>query len=397
MNVLRGGQVFLSGKLVLTEIAFDEEGIKALGDDLDGEPVDCSGRIILPGMIDAHVHFRDFQQAYKEDWQTGGRAAIQGGVTTVLAMPNTDPPITTVKMVREQWRRAERSPVTGGVFGGITPENLPRLPALAPHVTAFKLYMGETTGSLHIARPSVQKEAFRRVAETGKVLAVHAQQLDSSSEASDLEVALEYALQRDVKLHLCHVRTREGIELAQDAKRDGLDVTIETCPHYLFFTERDLTEKGAWLKVNPPLATEEDREHLWWALREGYVDILASDHAPHTIEEKSRPFEKAPYGLPGVETGLPLMLDATQKKRLTLRRLIEVFSTRPAERFSLTQKGRIEVGCDADFVIVDLERRDRVSQEMIASKCGWSPFEGFELVGWPVMTLVRGKRAFEAK
>lgn len=396
MNVLRGGQVFLNGKLVSTEIAFDEH-IQSIGKDLDGKPIDCSGKVILPGMIDVHVHFRDFNQAHKEDWQTGARAAIQGGVTTVLAMPNTDPPITTLEMIREQRRCAERSPVNFGIFGGIALENIKNLSQLAPHVTAFKLYMGETTGSLHVARRSAQREAFQRVAETGKVLAVHAQQLDSPSEAKDLEVALEYAVQTGVRLHLCHVRTRGGVELAQEAKRAGLDVTVETCPHYLFFTQRDFEKRGAWLKVNPLLATEEDREFLWWALQEGWIDILASDHAPHTREEKSQPFERAPYGLPGVETSLPLMLDAVEKRSMSLDQLIEVFSTRPAQRFSLAQKGRIEVGCDADFVVVDLKKRDGVRRERFATKCGWSPYEGFELTGWPIMTFVRGKLLFRAQ
>lgn len=393
MNVLRAGQVFLDGKLVSTEIAFGEQ-IESIGKDLAGKPIDCSGKVILPGMVDVHVHFRDFHQAHKEDWQTGARAALKGGVTTVLAMPNTDPPITTIEMIQEQRRRAERSPVNFGIFGGIAPENMKNLSQLAPHVTAFKLYMGETTGSLHVARRSLQREAFRMVAETGKVLAVHAQQLDSPSEAKDLEVALEHAVHTGARLHLCHVRTREGVELAQDAKRDGLDVTIETCPHYLFLTRRDLEKRGAWLKVNPPLATEEDREFLWWALQEGWIDMLASDHAPHTREEKSQPFGKAPSGLPGVETSLPLMLDAVQKQRISLDRLIELFSTRPAERFSLAQRGRIEVGHDADFVVVDLGKRERVRREALATKCGWSPYEGLELVGWPVMTFVRGKLSF---
>jgi dihydroorotase len=394
VNVLRGGQAFLNGALTPTEIAFDEAGIQAIGRDLDGDPVDCSGRVILPGMIDVHVHVRDFHQAHKEDWHTAAHAALHGGVTTILAMPNTDPPITTLEMIREQQRRAKRSPIHFGLFGGIAFENLAHLSPIAPHVTAFKLYMGETTGTLHIGRRALQKEAFQRVAETGKVLAVHAQQLDSPSEAKDLEVALEFALQTNTKLHLCHVRTQEGIELAHNAQRDGLDVTIETCPHYLFFSERDLETRGAWLKVNPPLATEADREFLWWALQEGWIDILASDHAPHTIEEKSKPFERAPYGLPGVETTLPLMLDAVQKKRIPLARLVEVFSTQPAERFSLARKGRIEVGCDADVVIVDLDRRDRVRRESLTTKCGWSPYEQFELQGWPVMTFVRGKRVY---
>lgn len=390
MKVLRGGQAWIKNELIPIEIAFDEEGIKGLGQELDGEPIDCSNKVILPGMIDVHVHFRDFHQAYKEDWQSGGRAAIKGGVTTVVEMPNTDPPTTTLEMIREKKRRAENCGVNFGLFGGIFPENLRTISQLAPHVTAFKLYMGETTGGLQIMRRSLQKEAFQRVAETGKLLAVHAQRLDSRSEASDLEIALELAIQTGAKLHLCHVRTLEGVELAQEAKRD-LDLTIETCPHYLFFTQRDLERKGTLLKVNPPLATEEDREFLWEALRKGWVDILASDHAPHTLEEKSGPFAKAPFGIPGVETTLPLMLDAVQKGHLTLSRLVELFSRKPAERFGFAKKGRIEVGCDADLVTVDLNKRDLVKREALLTKCGWSPYEDFELMGWPVKAFVQGK------
>ncbi len=396
MRVLRGGQVFLEGRLAQTEIAFDEEGIQAIGSELDGESIDCSKLIILPGMIDVHVHFRDFHESHKETWQTGGWAAVQGGVTTVMAMPNTDPPSTTIEMIREQRRRAEASPVNFGLFGGIVPENLKSIPLLAPQVAAFKLYMGETTGGLRITRRSLQKEAFARVAETGKILAVHAQRLDSPSEAHDLESALELAVQTGVKLHLCHVRTQEGLELAQEAKEDGLDVTIETCPHYLFFTQRDLEKQGTSLKVNPPLTTEEDRTFLWWALEKGWIDILASDHAPHTVEEKQRPFERAPFGLPGVETTLPLMLDAVQREKISLARLVEVFSTRPAERFGFSTKGRIAVGCDSDFVIVDLGRRDQVRREALATRCGWSPYEGFLIKGWPVRTFVRGQQIFSA-
>ncbi len=395
MKVLKGAEVFFEGKLQRLDLAFDDEGIRRIGHDLDlaveGETLDGSGLVVLPGMIDAHVHFRDFNEAHKEDWQTGGRAAVRGGVTTVLEMPNTDPPAVTAKVLREKRRRAERSPVDFGLFAGITADNLKSLSALArePRVVGFKLYLGETTGGLIIARRSLQKEAFQRVAETGKVLAVHAQRL-GHPEAEDVEIALDLAIATGVKLHLCHLRTREGVELAYEAKRDGVDVTLETCPHYLYFTEQDAREKGALLKVNPPLASSEDRDFLWEALNEGRIDVLASDHAPHTLDEKSRPFERAPFGLPGVETTLPLMLDAVHRNQLTLARLVEVVAERPAERFGLARKGKVTEGYWADLVVVDLEKRDRVEREKLVTKCGWSPYEGFELRGWPVMTFVRG-------
>lgn len=397
MKVLRGGQVFFEGELQRLDLAFDEEGIHRIGPDLDleGKLLDADGLVVLPGMIDVHVHFRDFNEAHKETWETGGRAAVAGGVTTVLDMPNNDPPAVTPHILREKREKAERSPVDFGLFAGIAPDNLRMLGELArePRVVGFKLYMGETTGGLVIARRSLQKEAFRRAAETGKVLAVHCQRL-GHPEAEDVEIALELAVATGAKLHLCHLRTREGVQLAQEAKRDGVDVTLETCPHYLYFTEQDAREKGTLLKVNPPLASPEDREYLWEALAEGVIDIVASDHAPHTLDEKARPYEKAPFGLPGVETTLPLLLDAVHRGRISLARLVEVFAQRSAERFGLQGKGQLREGYRADLVLVNLDLRARVERGRLQTKCGWSPYEGLELTGWPVRTFVGGVEVF---
>ncbi len=397
MKVLRGAEVFFEGALQRLDLAFDEEGIHRIGPDLDvdGEVLEAEGLVVLPGMIDAHVHFRDFHEAHKEDWETGGRAAVAGGVTTVLDMPNNDPPAVTPQILREKREKAERSPVDFGLFAGITPENLPTLGELArePRVVGFKLYMGETTGGLVIARRSLQREAFRRVADTDKVLAVHCQR-PGRPEAEDVEIALDLAVTTGAKLHLCHLRTREGVQLAYEAKRDGVDVTLETCPHYLYFTEEDARERGTLLKVNPPLASPEDRDYLWEALAEGVIDLVASDHAPHTLEEKARPYEKAPFGLPGVETTLPLLLDAVSRGRLSLQRLVEVFSQKPAERFGLRDKGRIREGWRADLMVVDLEKRLLLRREALRTKCGWSPYEGFPLRGWPVRTFVQGREVF---
>lgn len=395
MKILRGAEVFFEGELQRLDVAFDEEGIHQIGPELEleGEPIDCEGLIVLPGMIDVHVHFRDLKEAYKEDWQSGGEAAVKGGVTTVIDMPNNDPPAVIREALREKRRLAERSPVDFYFYGGIAAESLEKISELArePRVAGFKLYMGETTGGLTVARRSLQKEAFQRVAETGKVLAVHVQRL-RSPEAIDVEMALTLAVNTGVKLHLCHLRTREGVELAYEAKCEGVDVTLETCPHYLIFTEEDAKERGTLLKVNPPLASGEDRESLWEALSEGMIDILASDHAPHTLEEKARPYDKAPFGFPGVETSLPLMLDAVNRNKLTLERLVEVFAKNPAERFGLERRGEIAEGNRADLVVIDLEKRARIEREDLKTKCGWSPYEGFELKGWPVMTFVGGRQ-----
>jgi len=400
MRVLKGAEVFFEGELQRLDIAFDEEGIHKIGPELEieGEKIECEGLVVLPGMIDVHVHFRDLKEAYKEDWQAGGEAAVKGGVTTVIDMPNNDPPAITSEVLREKRLRAEGSAVDFYFHGGISAEDLEKITKLSrePRVVSFKIYMGETTGGLQIARRSLQKEAFQRVAETGKILAVHAQRL-GSPEALDVEIALDLAVNTGVRLHLCHLRTREGVQLAYDAKREGVDVTLETCPHYLYFTEEDAKEKGALLKVNPPLATGEDREFLWEALAEGIIDILASDHAPHTLEEKSRPYERAPFGLPGVETSLPLMLDAVDQSRITLERLVEAFARKPASRFGLAHKGEIAEGKCADLIVVDLERHARIERKGLKTKCGWSPYEGLELRGWPVMTFVGGRQVWTSK
>ncbi len=398
MQRLSGGRVFIAGELQEADLFFDEQ-IRAIGSDPEfdaAEPLDVGGKIVLPGLIDVHVHFRDFRQAYQETWASGARAALQGGVTTVLEMPNSDPPTLTLKTLRAKRARAEAAGVRFGLYGGLTENNIELIPLLAPEVAAFKLYLGQTTGGLIVSDPGALREMFAAVAESGKLLAVHAQRPQSRSEAADLEPALELSDRYHTRLHLCHCRTREGIELALEARRDGLDLSIETCPHYLHFTQQDFQQQGALLKVNPPLASAADREYLWDALAKGQIDILASDHAPHTLEEKAQALERAPYGLPGVETTLPLMLDAVSKEKLTLARLVEVFSTNPARRFGLEGQGQIAVGHDADLVVVDPTRRQTVAPERLASKCGWSPFEGFELTGWPIRTWVRGRLSYAA-
>lgn len=391
MRVLAGGEVFINGELQRAEVGF-EERVLEIGEDLGGERLDCSGYVILPAMIDVHVHFRDFNQSYKETWQTGSRAAAKGGVATVLEMPNSDPPTITPEMVRKKRELAERSLVNFGLYGGLTEQNIELIPELARQVTAFKLYLGETTGGLAVRDPRVVKDMSKAVAATGKVLAVHAQRGDS--EARELAEAIDLAVKYDVKLHLVHVTTKEGVLVIEEAKKD-VDLTAETCPHYLFFIEDDLALQGSKLLVNPPLACEEDRGLLWEAVQEGLIDILASDHAPHTLEEKES--DDPPAGLPGVETSLSLMLDAVDRGKVRLAKFLQIFAENPARRFGLARKGRIEVGRDADLVVVDLERWGRVARGELATKCGWSPYESFDLKGWALLTFVRGEPVYRSE
>jgi dihydroorotase len=398
MNVLTNGQVWTGSHLQQAEIAFDEK-IRCIGEKRDGKPIDCTGKVILPGAIDVHVHFRDFNQNYKEDWQSGSRAAVRGGVTTVFDMPNNDPPAITVKLLQEKRRRANGSFVNGKIYGGLSPENVEQIHEIAKVVDAFKLYLGETTGEMIIRDRVLQREIVHRVAETGKVLSVHAQrgglspEAITSHEAEDLEYAIDLAAPTKAKLHLAHVTTQAGVQIILAAKRRGVDVTFETCPQYLFFAAEDRAKRGAFMKVNPPVATVADQAYLWEALRAGQIDMIATDHAPHTIAEKNSSIEKAPSGLPGVEFVFPLLLDAVNTGKLSLATLVDIMCTRPAERFGLP-KGEIKVGLDADLTVLDMSRQKKIVRSAVASKCGWSPYEGMTLQGWPVMTFVQGRLQF---
>lgn len=401
MTVLENAAIFVEGQLRTSEIAFDEK-IRALGANLPGEEkLDCSGKLVLPGAIDIHVHARDLNQSHKEDLNSLGRAAVAGGVTTVFAMPNTDPPLDNIEITREYHRRAMSSLVNTKIYGGITRENIETLEKLSEVVDSFKLYMGETTGNLVITDKKLHREIFKQIARTEKILAVHAQhggppKTVTQHEVDDICYVLDLAASYETKLHIVHVTTRRGVEAILEAKRSKIDVTFETCPHYLFFTERDRELRGAWLKMNPPLATEEDREFLWWALGEGLIDIIATDHAPHTIAEKSVGYERAPAGVPGVEFLLVLLLDAVYRKKLSLARVIAVCCTNPARRFGLPT-GELCVGLDADLTVVDMNRERTITRESVRSKCGWSPYEGMRLRGWPVMVFVKGKLVYAAE
>jgi dihydroorotase (multifunctional complex type) len=395
MTVITGAEIFIDGALQKLDVAFDEK-IRAIGRNLEGEErIDCSGKIVLPGVIDVHVHVRDLEQSHKEDWASLGRAALSGGVTTVFAMPNTQPPLDSVERVRNYRRRAQISSVNAYIYGAVTRENLQNFDELAPHVDAFKLYLGETTGQLVISDKKLHREIFKIVTQTEKTLTVHAQRGGDPTEvtrheADDICYVLDLAAAYETKLHLAHVTTQRAVEAILEAKKSKIDVSFETCPHYLYFTAKDREERGAWLKMNPPLATEEDREFLWWALGKGLIDIIATDHAPHTIEEKSVGYERAPAGVPGVEFLLPLLFDAVNTDKISLARLVEVCCRNPAQRFGLP-KGEIAVGLDADLVVVDPDIKKTITREAVQSKCGWSPYEGLTLRGWPVMAVVRGR------
>lgn len=411
------GGALLGRRLVECEIGVSQGKIARIGKHI-GEAERTfvfKKEIMLPGVIDIHAHFREPGAAYKEDWESGSKAAAHGGVTLVFEMPNTMPPATTLQRVEEKSRIAgSKCVIDYRVCGGVRKGNIHELAGMAGSVGAFgEIFMCESFGEMQIGKAELL-EAYKEIAKTGKVAITHAEDADINeyfkeklkkkddpsihsearpplSEAVAVATALYLAKSTGVKLHLTHLSTRESMLLVRSMKR-RMDVTCDVTPHHLFLTEENVKELGNFGKMNPPLRSREDQDALWHGIAAGVVDIVASDHAPHTKEEKKKPYWEAPAGVPGIETMLPLMLTAVRRKWIDLYKLTKLLSINPAKRMGLyPQKGVLREGSDADIVVVDLNRKHEISGRSLYTKCKWTPFEGFQTVGAPVMTVSRGR------
>lgn len=379
------------------------------------ETIDAAGLYLFPGVVDDQVHFREPGLTHKEDLASATRACAKGGVTTFLEMPNTAPSTTTVERLHAKLAlAATKCRVNFGFYMGATPANLAELRA-ATRTPGIKIFIGSSTGELLI---DAQEDLERIFAETTLPIAAHcedestvranAARLAGASDVSDhsrvrdhaaariaTARALDLAERHGHRFHVLHVSTGDETDLvrASIARGHGL-VTAEACPHHLLLSIDDYERLGALAQVNPSLKTRADAERLWAALRDGALQVVATDHAPHTLEEKRRPYPESPSGLPAVENSLALMLNEARRGRCTLEQVAHWMCDAPARAWDLVGKGRIEVGYDADLVLVDLDKRQVVRSVDQLTKCGWSPWEGVELVGWPVRTLVSGRTVF---
>jgi len=413
---IKNCKLWYKKKALAFGLVIDEGKIVSISKDTrlpkSDKKINCKGKIVLPGLIDVHVHFREPGFTWKENWSTGSKAAAHGGITHVMDMPNTDPPTTTIMNIIEKRELAKKSVVNFGIYAGILKENIDNIKDLANYCDAFKVYMSESTGGLKLDDKVLLTKTFYNISMINKVVCVHAENQvinehflrlyrkstdpfeysfarPVESEVTAIKDAIEIARQTKVKLHVCHVTTKEGLNLIRKAKKD-VDITCETCPHYLFMTQYDMKEKGTLAKINPPLRTKEDQIALWKGISNRTIDILASDHAPHTMQEKLQDIWLAPSGVPGVETTLQLMLNAVNKKMIRLERLVELMHDNPAKRFGLTNYG-IEVGKNANFTVIDLKKEWKISNDDLLTKCKWSPYEGWKGKGMPIMTIVNGK------
>ena len=385
--------------------------IGSLGGASAGESVDCRGLHILPGVIDTQVHFREPGATHKEDLETGSLAAVMGGVTAVFEMPNTSPLTTSAETLADKVFRAKhRMHCDFAFWVGGTRENSGDIPQLErlPGAAGIKVFMGSSTGSL-LVEDDAGVSAI--LAKTRRRAAFHSEDEFRLRERMGLRVEgdpashpvwrdamaallctqrlVRIARENHARIHVLHISTAQEIDFLA-AHKDM--ASCEVTPHHLTLSAEDYARLGTLMQMNPPVRGAWHRDAIWQGVGQGVADILGSDHAPHTLEEKAKPYPASPSGMTGVQTLVPVMLDHVHHGRLTLERFVDMTSAGPARLFQIAGKGRIARGYDADFTIVDLKRSQTIRNSWMASRCGWTPYDGKTVTGWPVGTFVRGRR-----
>lgn len=424
--VLANAKAYVDGKIVECSIAVDGKSVFKVGRETNmpkaDVKADLKGLLVLPGLIDAHVHLRDEGKAYKEDFYTGTASAAVGGFTTVFDMPNNNPVTMSVETLRNRVAAAESRILVNVGFYSAFPDGVKRLEGIVRGgVVGFKLFMAEQIGGLDIRDDAALLEAFKVVHELGSLTAVHAEDESAlrraeeefkrsgrndvnaflKAHSEDVEVRavrrlLDIDREAGMRLHFCHVSTKKGLDAIVEAKKAGLRVTCEVTPHHLFLSTEDLRRVGTLAVTMPPVRDKLTAEALWDGVRDGSVDIIASDHAPHALAEKEA--EKVwdvKVGVPGLETTLPLLLTEVRRGRLSIGDVVRLMSERPSEIFKLRGKGVLKSGFDADLTVVDLDKKHKVEAAFFRSKARYSPFDGRLVEGKAVRTIVGGQVVME--
>jgi len=412
--ILKGGVLVNHDGEGARDIGLIGNTIAAIGDlsrASAGEVIDCTGLHILPGVIDTQVHFREPGPVHKEDLETGSLAAVIGGVTSVFEMPNTNPlTIGEAELADKVKRGTHRMHCDFAFWVGGTHENVNDIPELErlPGSAGIKVFMGSSTGSLlvedddgvaHVLAKTRRRAAFHsedeyRLKEREHIRvpgdpSSHPIWRDEIAALQCTQRLVRIAREKGARIHVLHVSTGEEIDFLKDHK----DVaSVEITPHHLTLSADDYATLGTKLQMNPPVRDKRHRDRIWWGLSQGIADILGSDHAPHTLEEKAKPYPQSPSGMTGVQTLVPTMLDHVNAGKLSLQRFVDLTSAGPARLFQIARKGRVAVGFDADLTIVDMKRRETITDSWIKSRCGWTPYHGKTVTGWPVGTFVRGRK-----
>lgn len=412
--LLKDGMVVNHDGTGQRDVGVTDGKISAIGDlgsAAAEQVIELQGLHVLPGVIDTQVHFREPGPTHKEDLESGSRAAVMGGVTGVFEMPNTNPTTTDVAAIEDKLARANnRMWCDHAFYAGAAQDNIEHLSGLEsmPGCCGIKVFMGSSTGSLLVA----DDESLARVmAQISRRAAFHCEDEDRLNARKDERIPgdpgshpiwrdqetaylatsriLRLARSAGKAVHILHVTT--GAEMELLARNKDI-ASVEVTPQHLTLTAPNAyQELGTFAQMNPPIRGEDDREALWRAVADGTVDVVGSDHAPHTRAEKAEPYPASPSGMPGVQTLVPVMLDHVNRGRLSLERFVDLTSAGAQRLFGLAGKGRLAAGYDADFTIIDMKARKTLNDDWVESKCGWTPFHGHVLQGWPVGTIIRGR------
>ena len=410
--IIKNGSCYIDGKLVKTDIALSGNKIKKIGEvDLNSSKVfDATDKLILPGIIHTQVHFREPGSTDSEDLESGSKAAVLGGVTSLFEMPNTNPPTSNILEFKKKLQLAkDRMHSNYAFYFGATPENIEQLSKLKglEGCCGVKLFAGSSTGKLLVDK---EEDIEKVISNSDRIVSIHSEDeeilkmrkkfirkgdVHSHPEWRNSECAIsstrrvvKIAERYNKRIHVLHVSTKEEVDFLAMHKKN---VTFETTPQHLTLYAPECYDKlGTYAQMNPPIRTKEHYDRLWTAVKNDIVDVLGSDHAPHLKENKKKEYPNSPSGMPGVQTIFPVMLDHVNNGKLSLEKLIKLMSENPCKIFGIKNKGFIKEGFDADLTIVDMNREQIIKDEMIASKCGWTPFNNYKVKGFPVGTIVNG-------
>jgi dihydroorotase len=405
------GKIYHNGAFEQACLAIQQGKIVAIKKTMNSDThINVGTNLILPAGVDIHVHFRDPGFTQKEDFSTGSAAAAFGGISCVFDMPNTQPQTISMQALKEKTQLAsQKSFVDFGLFAGVGDENIGTLSELSSYCTGFKIFLGSSNHSLRLSPQNLQV-ALAETNRTKKITLLHAedehclkvhqgQERDlidhlrcrsAECEETSLRQIIQSNQGHTAPLHICHLSSCEGVEML---RRRPSNISIGVTPHHLFFDVQSLNKNQTFYKVNPPIRSSFDKDALWKGVHTRLINVFESDHAPHTKEEKTVDFGNAPSGVPGVETMYPLLLAAVKKDPLTLDMLLASLCEKPAQLLHLS-KGKLEIGRDADFIVVDLKKTETIDAERLHSKCGWTPFEGFPAI-FPSMVFIRGEKVID--
>jgi dihydroorotase len=410
--IIKNGTCYINSKLVKTDIALSGNKIKKIGKvELNSSKViDATDKVVLPGIIDTQVHFREPGSTDSEDLESGSRAAVLGGVTSLFEMPNTNPPTSNLIEFDKKLQLAKnRMHSNYAFYFGATPDNVDQLSKLKDlkGCCGVKLFAGSSTGKLLVDK---EADIEKVIANSDRVVSIHSEDEEilnlrkkfirkgdvhshlewrnSECAISSTRRVVKIAERYNKQIHVLHVTTKEEVDFLAMHKKN---VTFETTPQHLTLYAPDCYDKlGTYAQMNPPLRTKDHYDRLWTAIKNDVVDVLGSDHAPHSKESKNKEYPNSPSGMPGVQTIFPVMLNHVNNKKLSLKKLIKLMCENPCKIFGIKNKGFIKEGYDADLTLVDMNKEQTIKDEMIASKCGWTPFNNYKVKGFPVGTIVNG-------